>query len=137
MQAPAGMVARPSEEVNLHMNKLIRAGLKDAGLQGGLDGGGDPSSLSKEKGQYGAGGDDNSQHPQGFEERAHFLHSRHPPHLKDSREMTIRKAGILPSNLLTREVHPRAKRWRERLPAVLGFVHTSCSLEVQTRWHQS
>ena len=40
MQAPAGMVALPSEEVNLHMNKLIRAGLKDAGLQGGLDGGG-------------------------------------------------------------------------------------------------
>jgi hypothetical protein len=137
MQAPAGMVALPSEEVNLHMNKLIRAGLKDAGLQGGLDGGGDPSSLSKEKGQYGAGGDDNSQHPQGFEERAHFLHGRHPPHVKDSREMTIRKAGILPSNLLTRDVHARAKRWRERLPAVLGFVHTSCSLEVQARWHQS
>jgi hypothetical protein len=25
--------------------------------------------------------------------------------VKDSREVTIRKAGILPSNLLTREVH--------------------------------
>ena len=43
-----------------------------------LDGGGDPSSLSKENGQYGAGGDDDSQHPQGLEERAHFLHGRHP-----------------------------------------------------------
>jgi len=138
MQAPAGMVALPSEEVNLHMNKLIRAGLKDAGLRGGLDGGGDPSSLSKEKGQYGAGGDDDSQHPQGFEERAHFLHGRHPPHVKDSREMTIRKAGILPSNLLTREVHARAKRWRGKVACCSGIlVHTSCSLEVQSRWHQS
>lgn len=52
-------------------------------------------SLSKEKGQYGAGGDDDSQHPQGLEECAHFLHGRHLPHLKDSREMTFRKAGIL------------------------------------------
>ena len=57
---------------------------------------GDPSSLSKEKGQYGAGGDDDSQHSQGLEKRAHFLHGRHPPHMKDSREMPFRKAGIFP-----------------------------------------
>jgi len=58
--------------------------------------GGNPSSLSKEKGQYGAGGDDYSQHPQGLKERAHFLHGRHLPHMKDSRETSFRKAGILP-----------------------------------------
>jgi len=57
---------------------------------------GRPSSLSKEKNQHGAGGDDDSQHPQGLEERAHFLHGNHPPHVKDSREMTFRKAGMLP-----------------------------------------
>ena len=61
-------------------------------------GGGDPSSLSKENGQYGAGGDDDSQHSQGLEEHAHFLHGRHPPQMKDSREMPFRKAAFSPSD---------------------------------------
>lgn len=71
-------MARSSKEMNLQMNKFITEGLKDTGLLGGLDGRRDPPLLSKEKGQYGAGGDDDSQHPQRLEERAHFPHDRYP-----------------------------------------------------------
>lgn len=43
-----------------------------------------PSSLSKENRQRGSGGDDESQYPQGLEERSHFCHGRHPLEIKDS-----------------------------------------------------